>query len=94
MKSQPFMAIGVCLGGARGGGRGHIRHHEGGAWRAVGDSYPPGSGPCPGDPAWSGLVWAAMVVSMILQGIFMLIRFRRGRWKDIDFAGQALTASR
>ncbi|MBU4263552.1 MAG: hypothetical protein KKC76_16970 [Proteobacteria bacterium] len=39
-------------------------------------------------------VWAAMVVSMILQGIFMSIRFRRGRWKDIDFAGQPLTASR
>jgi len=31
-----------------------------------------------------------LVLTMFLQGIFMLIRFRRGRWQDIDFAGQPL----
>ncbi|MBI5740435.1 MAG: MATE family efflux transporter [Nitrospirae bacterium] len=28
-------------------------------------------------------VWTAMVVSMVFQGIAMIVRFRHGRWKDI-----------
>jgi putative MATE family efflux protein len=29
-------------------------------------------------------VWVAMVVSMICQGLFMALRFYRGRWKEIE----------
>ncbi len=29
-------------------------------------------------------VWTAMITSMVFQGIFMALRFRRGRWKEIQ----------
>ncbi len=29
-------------------------------------------------------VWLAMVISMVFQGIAMTVRFRRGRWKDLN----------
>jgi Na+-driven multidrug efflux pump len=28
-------------------------------------------------------IWAAMVISMVFQGITMTVRFRRGAWKQI-----------
>jgi putative MATE family efflux protein len=94
MISLPFMAIGVCLGGALEGAgdtSGTMKVVLGALWVI---RIPLAAVLALSTPFGAVGVWAAMVVSMILQGIFMSIRFRRGRWKDIDFAGQPLTDNR
>ncbi|MBI5014371.1 MAG: MATE family efflux transporter [Deltaproteobacteria bacterium] len=79
MVSQPFMALSICLGGGlQGAGdtRGTMKIVLGCLWGlriplALTLARP-----------WGMLgVWAAMVVSMVLQGVTMAARFRRGAWK-------------
>lgn len=94
MISQPFMAVGVCLGGAlQGAGdtSGTMKVVLGALW---GIRIPLAALLALATPLAANGVWAAMVVSMILQGIIMAGRFRRGRWKEIEFAGQPLTIRR
>ena len=94
MISQPFMAIGVCLGGALEGAgdtSGTMRVVLGALW---GIRIPLAAMLALATPLEASGVWAAMVGSMILQGIIMAIRFRRGRWKEIEFAGQPLPVRR
>ncbi|RJX28644.1 MAG: MATE family efflux transporter [Desulfurivibrio sp.] len=87
MISQPFMAVGVCLGGALEGAgdtAGTMKVVLGALWVI---RIPLAAVLALATRLGAVGVWGAMVVSMILQGIFMAIRFRRGRWQDIDFAG-------
>ena len=87
MISQPFMAVGVCLGGALEGAgdtSGTMKVVLGSLWVI---RIPLAAVLALATPLGAAGVWGAMVFSMILQGIFMSIRFRKGRWKDIDFAG-------
>lgn len=84
--SLPFMAVGVCLGGALEGAGdtfGVMKVVLGVLWGiriplAVLLALPLQLGAVG--------VWAAMVCSMILQGFVMANRFRKGRWQEIETA--------
>jgi putative MATE family efflux protein len=86
--SLPFMAIGVCLGGALEGAGdtfGTMKVVLGTLW---GIRIPLAALLALATPLGAVGVWAAMVCSMILQGFIMGFRFRKGRWKEIELAGQ------
>ena len=78
--TQPFMALSVCLGGGlQGAGDtlGTMKIVLGSLWGvriplAAALSIPFGS---------NG-VWASMVVSQLLQAAGMVVRFRKGKWKQ------------
>lgn len=79
MVSQPFMALSICLGGGlQGAGdtRGTMKVVLGCLWAV---RIPLAA--ILALPWGANGVWAAMVGSMVLQGITMAARFRRGRWK-------------
>jgi len=83
MLSEPFMAMSVILGGAlmgAGDTRGAMSVIVFSLWviriplayvLAVSAGY------------GAVGIWAAMVISMVFQGITMTVRFRRGAWKQI-----------
>jgi Na+-driven multidrug efflux pump len=85
MLSEPFMALSMILGGGlQGAGdmRGSMMVIVVGMWfirlpLAVVLGLLLGYG-APG-------VWMAMVISMIVQGMLMAVRFYRGKWKGISF---------
>ncbi len=90
MISQPFMAVGVCLGGALEGAGdtiGTMKVVLGALW---GIRIPLAALLALATPLGATGVWTAMVTSMILQGVIMSIRFKRGRWKEIVLMGQPL----
>ena len=91
MISQPFMAIGVCLGGALEGAGdtvGTMKVVLGALWAI---RIPLAIVLALATPLGATGVWAAMVASMILQGVIMAIRFKRGRWKEIVLTGLPLS---
>jgi multidrug resistance protein, MATE family len=88
MISQPFMAIGVCLGGALEGAgdtRGTMKVVLGALW---GVRLPLAAVMALATPLGATGVWLAMVISMVLQCLLMMRRFRRGRWKRIRLFGE------
>jgi putative MATE family efflux protein len=87
MVSQPFMAIGVCLGGALEGAgdtRGTMKVVLGALWVV---RIPLAAGLALATPLRATGVWLAMVVSMVLQCFLMMHRFRKGGWKKIRIFG-------
>ncbi|MDA8165241.1 MAG: MATE family efflux transporter [Desulfobacteraceae bacterium] len=92
MVSQPFMAVGVCLGGGLEGAgdtRGTMQVVLGALWAV---RLPLAAALALLTPLRATGVWLAMVVSMVLQCLLMMQRFRRGRWKEIRiFGGEKLS---
>jgi putative MATE family efflux protein len=83
MASQPFMALSVCLGGGlQGAGdtRGTMRVVLGALWAI---RLPLAAVLALTTPLAAVGVWAAMVTSQVIQGIWMAVRFRRGKWKSV-----------
>ena len=90
MLSQPFMAFSLCLGGGlQGAGdtRGPMRVVLTCLW---GLRIPLALGLALGTPLRATGVWAAMVASQVIQGIWMAARFRRGSWKEGSSASRAV----
>jgi multidrug resistance protein, MATE family len=88
MISQPFMAIGVCLGGALEGAgdtRGTMKVVLGALW---GVRLPLALFLALALSLGVHGVWLAMVLSMMLQCLLMVHRFRRGKWKRIRLFGE------
>jgi multidrug resistance protein, MATE family len=88
MISQPFMAISVCLGGGLEGAGdtlGTMKVVLGALW---GLRLPLAAFLALSTPLGANGVWLAMVISMVLQFLLMVNRFRRGRWKRIRLAGE------
>jgi putative MATE family efflux protein len=89
MVSQPFMAIGVCLAGALEGAgdtSGTMKLVLGALW---GVRLPLAATLALGTRLGATSVWLAMVVSMVVQCLLLIQRFKKGRWKDIRlFAGE------
>ncbi len=81
MASQPFMALSVCLGGGlQGAGdtRGTMKVVLGALWAI---RLPLAAVLALATPLGAVGVWAAMVTSQTVQGLWMALRFRRGAWK-------------
>lgn len=84
MLSQPFMALGVCLGGALEGAGdtfGVMKVVLGALW---GFRLPIAAVLALATGLASNGVWLAMVLSMILQCVLMVVRYHRGKWKTIN----------
>jgi putative MATE family efflux protein len=84
MLSQPFMALGVCLGGALEGAgdtRGVMKVVLGALWLF---RLPLAAGLALATPLGANGVWLAMVLSIILQCGLMVWRYRRGKWQEIN----------
>ncbi len=83
MFSEPFMALSVTLGGGlqgAGDSRGPLLVIGSAMWVVrIPLAFFLGITLGWGAPG----IWAAMVVSMVFQGLFMAERFHRGRWKTI-----------
>lgn len=89
MISQPFMALGVCLGGALEGAgdtRGVMKLVLGALW---GVRLPLAAVLALATPLAANGVWAAMVVSMVIQCIFLVRRFKQGSWKTMAVLGES-----
>lgn len=81
MVSQPFMALSVCLGGGlQGAGdtRGTMAVVLGALWLL---RIPLALLLALTTPLGASGVWAAMVASQVVQGLWMAARFRRGAWR-------------
>jgi putative MATE family efflux protein len=92
MVSQPFMALSVCLGGGlQGAGdtRGTMKVVLGSLW-GVRIPLALAAAPLFGSRG----VWGAMVASMVLQGVGVAARFRRGAWKASGTGHSAAAAPR
>jgi putative MATE family efflux protein len=84
MLSQPFMALGVCLGGALEGAgdtSGVMKVVLGALW---GFRLPLAAALALATGLAANGVWLAMVLSMILQCVLMAHRYHRGKWKTIN----------
>lgn len=84
MLSQPFMALGVCLGGALEGAgdtSGVMKLVLGALWLF---RLPLAAGLALATSLGASGVWLAMVLSIILQCALMIRRYRRGNWKGIN----------
>jgi len=84
MLSQPFMALGVCLGGALEGAGdtfGVMKVVLGALW---GFRLPIAAVLALATGLASNGVWLAMVLSMILQCVLMAWRYHKGRWKNVN----------
>ncbi len=83
MLSQPFMALGVCLGGGLEGAGdtiGTMKVVLGAHW---GFRIPAATFLALGTPLAANGVWIAMVLSIILQCGIMVHRYQQGKWKHI-----------
>ena len=84
MLSQPFMALGVCLGGALEGAgdtQGVMKLVLGALWIF---RLPLAAGLALATALAANGVWLAMVLSIILQCGLLVHRYRRGQWKGIN----------
>lgn len=84
MLSQPFMALGVCLGGALEGAgdtRGVMKVVLGALWFF---RLPLAAILALATPLAANGVWLAMVLSIVLQCALMVWRYRQGRWREIN----------
>ncbi len=84
MLSQPFMALGVCLGGALEGAgdtRGVMKVVLGALWIF---RLPLAAVLALATSLGANGVWLAMVLSIILQCCLMAWRFSRGKWQEIN----------
>ena len=87
MLSQPFMALGVCLGGALEGAgdtRGVMKVVLGALWVF---RLPLAAVLALATSLGANGVWLAMVLSIILQCCLMVRRFSRGKWQEINLLG-------
>ncbi len=84
MLSQPFMALGICLGGALEGAGdtfGVMKVVLGALW---GFRLPVAAALALATGLAANGVWLAMVLSMILQCILMAWRYHKGKWKSYN----------
>jgi len=84
MVSQPFMALGVCLGGALEGAgdtMGVMKVVLGALWIF---RLPLAAVLALITTLGANGVWLAMVMSIMLQCVLMVARYNRGKWKTID----------
>jgi len=89
MLSQPFMALGVCLGGALEGAgdtRGVMKVVLGALWIF---RLPLAAILALATPLGANGVWLAMVLSIILQCCLMVWRYRQGKWQEINLLAES-----
>jgi putative MATE family efflux protein len=87
MLSQPFMALGICLGGALEGAGdtfGVMKLVLVALWLV---RLPVAAGLALATALAATGVWLAMVLSIILQCWLLVHRFRQGKWKGLNILG-------